>query len=302
VAADEIASLRAELELATRAGSVAEAQKAELDQVREELESERQKLADAEATRNQQARELDAARERIAALERSHGEARESVSEELAILRSQLDEAVARRGEAEARSAVFEPARAEAFATKEAAGAEPVDRAPADRLAEIPVSAAPEAELPESAPAGGRLTALEPLSRSPREPSVAEVMEDLLVPEDEPRPLVRSADLAAVARGWAEAWSAQDVEGYLSFYSESFQPAYGMSRSRWEAQRRERLRAPAFVEVDLSSIGVRIDGPDRAAVLFVQSYRSNTFEDVVSKSLELALEGGEWRIVEEIAE
>jgi hypothetical protein len=89
---------------------------------------------------------------------------------------------------------------------------------------------------------------------------------------------------------------------YLSHYSPGFQPAYGIDRGRWEGQRRQRLAAPSFVEVELSSIGLRIDSPTRAAVSFTQLYRSNTFEDVVTKTLELALEAGEWKILREIAE
>ena len=144
------------------------------------------------------------------------------------------------------------------------------------------------------------VTALGPLGGVEDEPIEISLAEDE-TPES-PRPNVRSSELASFALGWAQAWSAQDVELYLSYYSPGFQPAYGIGRSRWEAQRRERLAAPTFVEVELSSIGVRIDSPTRAAVSFSQLYRSDTFEDVVTKTLEVALEAGEWKILREVAE
>lgn len=110
------------------------------------------------------------------------------------------------------------------------------------------------------------------------------------------------ADLEAVARAWARAWSDQRVDDYLSFYASSFVPPGGMSRAEWSQLRRERLTQPEFIEVSVGNLSTRIDGPSRAMVSFDQEYRSNAFQDRVVKRLELVLEGDLWKILEEIAE
>jgi hypothetical protein len=113
------------------------------------------------------------------------------------------------------------------------------------------------------------------------------------------------ADLEApidAVRSWAQAWSAQDVRGYLEAYDSSFAPPDGLSRSEWEAQRRQRLIRPAFVQVSVSDIEARPLEPDRVVVTFVQSYRSDTFSDRVLKTLELARRDGAWKIVREQSE
>ncbi|VAX12312.1 hypothetical protein MNBD_GAMMA24-1253, partial [hydrothermal vent metagenome] len=40
-------------------------------------------------------------------------------------------------------------------------------------------------------------------------------------------------EILLTLQGWASAWSAQQVDRYLSFYAPDFRPAKGMSRRRW---------------------------------------------------------------------
>jgi len=102
-----------------------------------------------------------------------------------------------------------------------------------------------------------------------------------------------------VVVSWAAAWSEQRVEDYLSFYSADFRPADGSSRSSWEAQRRQRVRAPKTLNILVQDLETTLVPPDGAWVQFQQSYRSDTFRDTVLKTLSLSLENGRWKIVEE---
>ncbi|MBS1184490.1 MAG: hypothetical protein H6R09_91 [Proteobacteria bacterium] len=101
---------------------------------------------------------------------------------------------------------------------------------------------------------------------------------------------------AAITR-WAQAWSARDVDAYLAAYAGDF-TAEGLSRSKWEAQRRARITAPKSIEVKISDLKIAQQG-DTASATFRQAYRSDRLSSTVSKTLTLALKNGEWRIVDE---
>ncbi len=102
-----------------------------------------------------------------------------------------------------------------------------------------------------------------------------------------------------VVEGWSRAWSEQDVDAYLSYYSRNFEPASGQSRSAWAARRRERLQAPEFVQITVSDLDTEAVGENRGRVTFDQGYRSDTFQDNVRKVLELVREDGRWKILAE---
>ena len=127
----------------------------------------------------------------------------------------------------------------------------------------------------------------------PIEPLVAEM----------PDPVARTdpSEIEAVARSWAAAWSSQSVADYLAFYSDAFVPANGMDLTAWRAQRRQRLSRPEFIRVEIRDLETRIDGPERATIVFRQSYQSDTYSDDVEKTLELARLDGSWKILSERA-
>ena len=56
------------------------------------------------------------------------------------------------------------------------------------------------------------------------------------------------------------------------------------------------MSAPAFIQVTLSSVQVRVLDADKASVEFVQAYTSDSYNDVVTKLLGLIREGDGWRI------
>jgi uncharacterized protein (TIGR02266 family) len=100
---------------------------------------------------------------------------------------------------------------------------------------------------------------------------------------------------------WADAWSNQDARAYLSAYAESFSPPGGLSRTQWEAQRRERLARPNFIKVSISGFEMDLMEGNRVRVTFSQSYRSDRFSDLVRKTMDLVWEQGTWKIARETA-
>jgi len=106
-------------------------------------------------------------------------------------------------------------------------------------------------------------------------------------------------DLVSAVRHWAERWSAQDVQGYLAAYTKDFRPPDGVSHASWEAQRRDRIRKPGSIHVELTDIRVKILNDQHAQVRFMQSYQTEAYKDEVSKTLLLRLQDGHWLISEE---
>lgn len=97
---------------------------------------------------------------------------------------------------------------------------------------------------------------------------------------------------------WAAAWSAKDVNGYLSFYADTFEHRKS-SRKAWEKQRRERLSGPVTLSVEVSDIEIDVQSETLALVKFKQVYRSNRFKDVGIKVLTLSKANGTWKIQSE---
>lgn len=98
---------------------------------------------------------------------------------------------------------------------------------------------------------------------------------------------------------WAEAWSNQNVEGYLDSYDVSFLPDDGQSRSAWNNERRRRVAAPGFIRIELIEPTIEILGNGRATVTVGQVYESDTYSDRVTKLMEFRKRGDTWRIVRE---
>lgn len=121
-----------------------------------------------------------------------------------------------------------------------------------------------------------------------------------------PKPLWQQHidELQPEVEAWARAWSDQDVDAYLSFYSDDFVPPDGMTIESWRAQRRDRLTRPNRIEVSLSDfrrVGFnKISSGDRqlelVKVRFHQVYESDTFSDEVDKELQLELVDLTWKI------
>lgn len=103
----------------------------------------------------------------------------------------------------------------------------------------------------------------------------------------------------SVVNAWAAAWSAKDVSAYFATYAPSFIPEGSVTRSTWEAQRRDRISRAARISVRALNPQIERLSADRVAVTFTQDYESDSFSDKVSKTLELQQAGASWLIVRE---
>jgi tetratricopeptide (TPR) repeat protein len=103
--------------------------------------------------------------------------------------------------------------------------------------------------------------------------------------------------IEAAVTNWARAWERQDVDAYLAAYAPDY-AGEGQSRAAWEAQRRARIKAPSRIEIQISDLDVAQQG-STATATFRQAYRSDRLNSTVTKTLKLALQNGQWRIVDE---
>jgi tetratricopeptide (TPR) repeat protein len=154
---------------------------------------------------------------------------------------------------------------------------------------------APVARAAEPAKAAPTVIAQAPAQKSA--PAAAKAAEEPAAPP------ARAAaggqdEVVKTVRGWAQAWSSKNVNGYLGYYAKDFKPPKGEARASWEAGRRQRIMAPKQIEVSVDAPRVRMNG-DRASVTFRQHYRSDSLKTSSTKTLELVKVDGKWLIREE---
>lgn len=113
-----------------------------------------------------------------------------------------------------------------------------------------------------------------------------------------PPPAEAKAAIEKTIREWAQAWSRQDVAAYLAFYGSNFVPPQGLDRAAWETQRQQRLQAPKQIKVEVSDLRISVnDG--KAKARFRQRYAADHLQGTYNKTLDLELQGGQWKIVRE---
>ena len=104
--------------------------------------------------------------------------------------------------------------------------------------------------------------------------------------------------LSALNR-WAQAWSENDVPGYLAHYATDFKTPKGESRGNWEAQRKARIAKPRKIQVDVDSPKVVFGDSGRVTVTFRQHYRSDALNVTSTKTLVMVKAGDKWLIQQE---
>ena len=110
-----------------------------------------------------------------------------------------------------------------------------------------------------------------------------------------------SGEVLKTVNAWAAAWSAKNVNKYLSFYAGDFKTPNGESRAAWKATRQERLSKPEFIRVGISNATVRFSDSDHATVEFSQSYHASHLKTSGNKTLLMVKTGDNWLIQEERA-
>lgn len=106
-------------------------------------------------------------------------------------------------------------------------------------------------------------------------------------------------NIREAVNAWALAWSAQNVEKYLSSYADSFKTPNGESRKQWEDIRRDRLTRPGAIKVDVSNLRVIMENGERARAEFKQTYRAGSTVMRTNKILIFRNVGGQWLIEQE---
>jgi tetratricopeptide (TPR) repeat protein len=104
--------------------------------------------------------------------------------------------------------------------------------------------------------------------------------------------------VTAALEGWARAWSAQDVKGYLAAYAPDFEVPGGETRAAWEKQRAERIEKPKSIEVSVKVVSAQVSGNEATAVV-KQSYKSDTLKNTTTKTMKLVKSGDRWLIKQE---
>lgn len=107
------------------------------------------------------------------------------------------------------------------------------------------------------------------------------------------------ADIEQLIIGWASAWSQQDVMSYLNFYTYGYSPSQDVTHRQWRQGRDKRLTKPAFIKVTVSDISLAQMDDGGVRTVFRQAYQSNTYEDVVYKTLIFRQQQDGWKIATE---
>ena len=126
------------------------------------------------------------------------------------------------------------------------------------------------------------------------EPIPIESTDEELTDEDEQH----ERAIEAAVNKWLDAWSNQDIDGYLACYAKEFIPLKGSKKS-WKRKRTERLLVPSFIKVSLSNLKIDMRGNNYAKVNFTQTYKSDIYKDRSNKELLMEKIDGEWHIIKE---
>jgi tetratricopeptide (TPR) repeat protein len=111
--------------------------------------------------------------------------------------------------------------------------------------------------------------------------------------------LKESKNIAAFINNWRDAWSEQNVNDYLKHYSKTFKPSKGLSLSKWENLRRERIETPESIHISIENIKIKFQSSQLAVVTFKQNYATSKLQSVDFKRIHLARLNGHWSISKE---
>ncbi|OOG45056.1 TolC family outer membrane protein [Polaromonas sp. A23] len=106
-------------------------------------------------------------------------------------------------------------------------------------------------------------------------------------------------DLNRALEGWRAAWSRRDVDAYLGFYAPGFTPSADSDRNAWREKRKAVLGRAVDIAVDVSEVSVTKTDATHASTTFRQTYRSASYRDVVTKTLQWVRVDDRWLIMRE---
>ena len=109
----------------------------------------------------------------------------------------------------------------------------------------------------------------------------------------------KDAELIAFANSWASAWSAKDVDLYLSKYAKDFKTPNGDVLALWQASRKQKISLQGKILVEIEDIKVTMKNENLACIQFKQKYTSDKLTEDSNKSLLVKKIDGKWLIQEE---
>jgi outer membrane lipoprotein carrier protein len=110
----------------------------------------------------------------------------------------------------------------------------------------------------------------------------------------------KDAELIAFANDWANAWSAKDIDLYLSKYAQDFKTPNGDAFSLWQTSRRQKISSQGKILVEIEDIKLTMKTENSARIQFKQKYTSDKLTEMSNKSLVVKKIDGRWLIQEEI--
>jgi outer membrane lipoprotein carrier protein len=111
----------------------------------------------------------------------------------------------------------------------------------------------------------------------------------------------KDAELIAFANDWANAWSAKDIDLYLSKYAQDFKTPNGDTFSLWQTSRRQKISSQGKILVEIEDLKLSMKTENSARIQFKQKYTSDKLTEMSNKSLVVKKIDGRWLIQEEIS-
>jgi outer membrane lipoprotein carrier protein len=109
----------------------------------------------------------------------------------------------------------------------------------------------------------------------------------------------KDAELISFVNSWASAWSAKEIEVYLSKYAEDFKTPNGDALALWQASRKQKISSQGKILVEIEDIKVIMKNENLARIQFKQKYTSDKLTEDSNKSLLVKKIDGKWLIQEE---
>ena len=111
----------------------------------------------------------------------------------------------------------------------------------------------------------------------------------------------KDTELIAFANDWANAWSAKDIDLYLSKYAQDFKTPNGDAFSLWQTSRRQKISSQGKILVEIEDLKLSMKTENSARIQFKQKYTSDKLTEISNKSLVVKKIDGRWLIQEEIS-
>ena len=108
-----------------------------------------------------------------------------------------------------------------------------------------------------------------------------------------------SGEVKDFLRRWVRVWGDGDIETYLSLYTTARSPREDLTRAEWIQHRRGRIGPGKKIELNLKLESMGLEDSGIFDVIFMQQYRSATFQDAVRKRLFLLRDGQDLKIWKE---